>query len=131
MSDDLIERLRGPMFKDAGVLEVAVLQAAAKIIEQADEIKRLTQHNIELDEKQISETCACSHDNPGDVCLGHSPTVARQAATIERLREALHWIDNRCPKNLSLASMDRPTRNNAEAMHDAGECARAALGESK
>lgn len=48
MSDDLIERLRGPMFKDAGVLEVAVLQAAAKIIEQADEIKRLRDALVEI-----------------------------------------------------------------------------------
>ena len=45
-------------------------------------------------------SCGCSYDTPSDVCLHHSPqlvksqrTIAEQAALIEKLREALPFVE--------------------------------------
>lgn len=48
-------------------------------------------------------------------------------AAVLMLTDALTWIDKRCPDNLALRGLDNPNRLHAEAMYDAGECARAAI----
>ena len=63
MSRELEERLRGPMFEDAGQLEDAATEAA-------DQLKRYR----EALEKIATET-SCLQSNPASCC----PMVARQA----------------------------------------------------
>jgi len=73
---DIVERLR----KGGGRYQMCR--------DAADEIERLRVHIEELQEKIDAETsCACSYDNPDDVCMGHSPALEKAKAEIERLRE--------------------------------------------
>lgn len=54
------------------------------------EIERLRQHVEELQAKIDGEKdCACSYDEPGIVCVVHSPRLVKAEAEIERLRAAL------------------------------------------
>ncbi len=50
------------------------------------EIERLRAHIEALQGKIGQHDCACSYDNPDDVCMPHSPIVDSLRAEIERLR---------------------------------------------
>ena len=51
------------------------------------EVERQARHIEELREKIDAErSCACSFDAPGDVCVAHSPALARALAENARLR---------------------------------------------
>jgi len=51
------------------------------------EVERQARHIEELQQKVDAEkSCACSYDEPGDVCQAHSPALAKALAEIERLR---------------------------------------------
>lgn len=64
---------------------------------------RAVQHVEELQDKLLSfgvnGGCCCSYDNPGDICMVHSPTVrhleaelaAAKETAAERQQNALHW----------------------------------------
>lgn len=58
------------------------------------EVERQAQHIEELQAKIDAEkSCACSYDEPGDVCVTHSPALATARGEVERLRaekEALY-----------------------------------------
>jgi len=56
-----------------------------------------------------------------------SSVIVDRDSEIMRLRERLQWIAGRCPKVVAEIGLDEPHRIHAEAMYDAGECARAAL----
>jgi len=64
---------------------------------QADRIEKLEAQVAKFIE-QANTKCACAHDKPEDVCLAHSPIVAKQAAEIESLRAGNRdlqlWFDD-------------------------------------
>lgn len=62
------------------------------------ELDRLRQHVEELQEKLLTfddnGKCCCSFEGPGDVCLVHSPTVARlrvELAAADKHISPRHW----------------------------------------
>ena len=61
--------------------------------------------------EQANTKCACAHDRPEDVCLAHSPIVAKQADRIAQLeaalREANETIKWMCEKELRTALEER------------------------
>ena len=60
------------------------------------EVERQARHIEELQSKIDAEkSCACSYDEPGDVCSAHSPAQAEAHAEIERLRAALKFYADR------------------------------------
>jgi len=63
-------------------------EALAEVEKLCAENERQAQH-IEVLKRKIDaeKSCACSYDQPGDVCAAHSPALAAARAENERLRE--------------------------------------------
>ena len=93
MTNDLVDRLH-----DAN--PVGRRYCGKLLIDAADEIERLNttntelmQHIVELRDKITGADCACSYDNPRDVCEAHSPTVKRLQAELAETKDALERCD--------------------------------------
>jgi hypothetical protein len=95
------------------------IKAAQKIIFDSEEktrrIRQLETHIEELQNKIDGEkTCACSYDNPGDVCSFHSPKLKAADERIRQLEDALRFYAD---KNTKWSELDE----------DNGKIARRAL----
>lgn len=98
MSDE-ISRYQYWQRGQQAALEIEKLRAEVEHLRQARndalaggdvlkaEVERQARHIEELQQKVDAEkSCACSYDEPGDVCHAHSPALAKALAEIERLR---------------------------------------------
>lgn len=90
------ERLRADLAIQQGCCDGAAAQDAHVRQEREEhrtEIERLHDHIDLLKEKiDAAKSCACSYDAPNEVCLPHSPLLAKARVENERLRDALRRI---------------------------------------
>jgi chromosome segregation ATPase len=67
-----------------------------KLADTLDRAEKAERHVEELQEKVDADTsCACSYDNPGDVCLSHSPALKAALARAEKAEAALAAVSPR------------------------------------
>ncbi len=71
--------------------DIEHLQFAHDEATPESEIVELRQHNEELLEKISLNDCACSYDEPGDICSYHSPIVKRLEAKVKELESRDDW----------------------------------------
>ena len=95
---DRIEQLESDLsdaLTDLNTAQQDNASCSVHIHNQAARIEKLEAQVADFIE-QANTKCACAHDRPEDVCLAHSPIVAKQAARIEQLEATLREIDMAC-----------------------------------
>ena len=80
------------MMDEVEGLTGALHAAEARAATLSAENERLKQHIEELQD-EAGGNCACSYDEPGDVCMAHSPAVKRLSAENAALAERLERVD--------------------------------------
>lgn len=88
MTDDqALHLVRNPWGHQESVVREARLHLC-------DRFEELQKHVEALQEKQVAETCACSHDQATDVCLGHSPALKKCEHQRDRLEAELEKCEH-------------------------------------
>ena len=88
-----IERLESDLSDALTDLNTAQQDNASCTVHIHNQAARIAQLEAQVADfiEQANTKCACAHDRPEDVCLAHSPIVAKQAARIKKLEAALRW----------------------------------------
>jgi hypothetical protein len=102
-----IERREAELLADKLNLGLRLTAAEKQIAELREANARQEAHIEELQNKVADDDCACSYDNAGDVCMGHSPTVKtlREAlkASMEANYRAYEFLDANDPTEAKTA----------------------------